>query len=185
MTTKRYVQDGRPTTCAHCGGPLSPRQRYNHNQACSMQCREALKAQQYPPRATACEYCGKVLSPSAQRERRRYCSRECGQRSRTHRPAPVSETPPAPIVAPEPAQRATGPLWAEPGRVYVVGNLNGRAVVWEEPSQGRRRVYCGLADWPRSAAGRRQSAPKPDEVVYAEVKVGPRVWRNYPLEVEV
>lgn len=96
MTTKRYVEDGRPTTCAYCGGPLSPRQRYNHNRACPMRCREALKSQQYPPRVTACEYCGKALSPSAQRERRRHCSRECGQRSRTHRPAPMPPTRPRP-----------------------------------------------------------------------------------------
>jgi hypothetical protein len=183
MTTKRYVQDNRPTTCAHCGGPLSPRQRYNHNQACSMQCREALKAQQYPPRVTACEYCGKALSPSAQRERRRHCSRECGQRSRTHRPAPVSDTPPAPIVAQEPAQRATAVLGREGGYTYRdTGNgwvsREGRGTVtaqWER----RSNWHEGLP------AYRRCHRPTPDEAIFDEVRVGRRVWRNYPLEVEV
>jgi hypothetical protein len=175
MTTKRYVQDGRLTHCVRCGLILTPRQRYNHNRFCSRECCSADQAERAAPtKATACKRCGKPLPETALRDRRYYCRNSaCG----------VSDTPPIPIVAPEPAQRVTAVLGREGGYTY---RDTGDGWVSRE---GRGTV---TAQWERRSnwheglpAYRRCHRPTPDEVIFDEVRVGPRAWRRYPLEVEV
>lgn len=175
-----------PVICARCGRELDKSQRKRAKQRgdtyCSAACRRVAIGG-----AVACARCGHPLTKHQMRGRRKHCSPACALAARSKpRTAPdaLSATEPhdAPAQDTFPTPPAASVLWREGRIVYTVGVLNGVEVVYD----GGPRVYCTLAQWPDSPAGRRSQQPRVDMSEFAMVeRVGPSVWRSYPLREAV